>query len=444
MKFSHALLNTAAYIIFGVPASLLAQHSSPTIDPELAGVATSDVSGPIGGPIGAAIVSTDKHAADTKPVTDRWLDLKTLSWSGRYRNSTNADGRHLFDFGQDRYIADGRLKLDKGGNYSINFHASSGRTFNWAFADFYGGQYRDSVIAARPYKSAAQQAALTKAIAADPDGAAYKLGFPSRGGYFYFRQLYVSATPVSQITFEFGSLPIEHGQNTEITSFDDDGYMSGERIRLHDPKHLFFDQIAATGGFIGNTLTPNFFARGSDLKTNNYQQYLVEKKIGVRAVASVDYSELNKTHSMREAVALKIPEAKIIDSARFEVYQRMNDVLIGGVNFASGSGFAVFANKLIEKKVDAQVGFASVDNNYAAYSGSPYLATIGFGWNGDAYSAGKRAFTKVNWKLANGVEAFGFYTHTTTYLNPSSNIQGYNAGLNFDVKALANHSRKVL
>ncbi len=391
----------------------------------------------------AVVTSTIAPAPAPGPLTARWLDLKTLSYSGRYRNSTNADGRHLFMFGQQRYIADGKLKLDASGKYTINFHGSSGRTFNWAFADFAGGQYRDSVIAARTYKSAAQQAALTKAIAADPDGAIYKLGFPSRGGYFYLRQLYVSATPISQVTVEFGSLPIEHGQNTEITSFDDDGYMSGERVRLHDPKHLFFDQIATTWGFVGNTLKPNFFARGSDLKTNNYQQYLVEKKIATRAVASADFSELNGTHSMREAIAIKTPEAKVIDSARFELYQRMNDIALSGVKFAKGSGFAVSADKLLMKKVNVEAGFASVDNNYAAYSGSPYLASIGFGWNGDTFSAGKRGFAKLDWKMTNGVDVYGFYTHTIVVLNPSSNIQGYNAGMNFDAKALINRTKRV-
>jgi len=388
-------------------------------------------------------VSHGAPVASEKPLLDRWLDVKTLSVAGRYRNSTNANGRHMFMFGQDRYIADGRFKLDEGGKYTINFHGSSGRTFNWAYADFAGGQYRDSVISARPFKSAAQQASLATAIAADPDGVTYKLGFPSRGGYFYLRQLYVSATPVSQVTLEFGSLPIEHGQNTEITSFDDDGYMSGERVRIHDSKHLFFDQIAGTWGFIGSTLKPNFFSRGDDLKKNNYQQYLVEKKIANRAIVSVDYSELNGTHSMREGVVVKVPEAKVIDSARFELYQRMNDVSIAKVNYAKASGFAIYAEKLIAKKVDFGAGYASIDDRYAAYSGSPYLANVGFGWNGDTFSAGKRAFTKLDWKVANGVSVFGFYTHTTTYINPTANLQGYNAGMNFDLKTLANTGRKV-
>lgn len=395
------------------------------------------------GPVKTATAASNAHSSTEPSLTGRWLDMKTLSWSGRYRNSTNADGRHMFMFGQDRYLADGRFKLDPDARYTINFHGSSGRTFNWAFADFAGGQYRDSVIAARPYKPATQQAALTKALLIDPDGAIYKAGLPSRGGYFYLRQLYVSATPVKQVTVEFGSLPIEHGQNTEITSFDDDGYMSGERLRLHDPKHLFFDQVAATWGFIGSTLTPNFFSRGDDLKKNNYQQYLVEKKIGVRAIASVDYSKLNGTHSMREAVVFKFPEARVIDSARFELYQRMNDVAIGGINYAKASGFAIAANKLIRRKVAVEAGFASIDNNYAAYSGSPYLTTIAFGWNGDTFSAGKRGYAKLDWKLANGVDMYGFYTHTTANLTPSSNIQGYNAGMNFDVKALANRTRSI-
>jgi hypothetical protein len=89
----------------------------------------------------AVVVSVAKPTAtDQKPLTERWLDLDTLSWAGRYRSSVNTNGRHMFDFGQDRYIASGKVKLDEQGKYTINFHASSGRYFNWAYADEVGGR----------------------------------------------------------------------------------------------------------------------------------------------------------------------------------------------------------------------------------------------------------------------------------------------------------------
>jgi hypothetical protein len=277
---------------------------------------------------------------------------------------------------------------------------------------------------------------LNYALPLDPDGAVYKAGIPSRGGYFTPRQLYFSATPVDQLTVEFGSLHIEHGQNTEITSFDDDGYISGERVRLHDPKHLYFDQIAVTSAYLGSPLTPDFIARGADLKRANYSQYLVEKKLPKHIVASADYTLLNHTHTFREAAAIKIPNDRIIDGARVELYQRTNDVNLAGKTFTAGSGFVVSAHHTFLKKAGFEGGYATVDERYAIYSGSIYLATVGFAWNADAFETGKRGFTKLDCKLGKGVSLFGFYTHSVTPITIGHNQQGFNAGLNFDLKSM--------
>jgi len=436
MKIALSLLRaSAACIGLAIPSMLSGQQQSrvaATVNPDVSEASPVE-----------SIVAHPPAAQNPNPLTERWLDLDTLSYSIRYRSTKNWHGRDLFDFGQDRYIADGRFKFDEAGKYSINFHASSGRYFNWAYADLIGGQYQDNVVAARAYKTPAESAALKLALSLDPNGATYKKGIPSRGGYFYPRQLYFSASPVKQLTLEFGSLPIEHGQNSEITSFDDDGYISGERVRVRDPKHLFFDQIAGTWAYLGSPLTPNFFARGGHLAKSSYSQYLVEKKVGKYATASTDFTVANNTYTMREAVNLKVPAAKVIDGARVELYQRPNKVAISGIDFAGGSGFAVSANKLILKRLDFMGGYSSVDNCYAVYGGSIYLATVGFAWNGDAYESGRRGFARANLKLVNGITAFGFYTHTVAAPTIGHNLQGLNAGLNFDLKASVNQMKRI-
>lgn len=391
----------------------------------------------------AEIAAAIPPVASEKPLTERWLDLKALSYSARYRSTTNWHGRHLFEFGQDRYIADGRLKFDANARYAINFRVSSGRYFNWSYADLVGGQYQDSVKAARSFKTPAETAALKVALALDPNGATYRAGIPSRGGYFAPRQLFFSATPIDQLTVEYGSLNIQHGQNTEITSYDDDGYIAGERVRLHDPKHLFFDQVAFTNGYVGSPLTPNFFSRGNDLGKSNYQQYLVEKNIGKYAIASTDLTSTNSTHTMREAVAVKTPGVHVIDSARVELYQRPGDVKIEGIKFAGGSGFAVSARKLIFKRLDFEGGYADVDERYAVYGGSVYLATVGFAWNADAFETGKRGFSRAELKLGPGLTAFGFYTHTIVAPTIGHNLQGLNAGININAKSLLNTTHRI-
>ncbi len=46
-------------------------------------------------------------------------------------------------------------------------------------------------------------------------------------------------------------------------------------------------------------------------------------------------------------------------------------------------------------------------------------------------------------KLAPGVTAFGFYTHTVAAPNIGHNLQGLNGGINFDAKTLLNKTRKI-
>lgn len=367
----------------------------------------------------------------------RWLDINTLSTSLRYRSTENSVGIHLFEFGQHREILDGRVKLDREGKYSINFHASSGRYFNWAYADAIGGDFSEQAAAVRLRFPPATGAAIGLAVHVDPDGPTYvSTGIPSRGGYFYLRQLYFSATPVKPVTFEFGSLPIEHGENTETTTFDDDGYIAGERVRVHDADHLFFTEIDGTWAYIGDPFIPNFFARGERLAQNNYQQYLVKKKLK-RFAVSADYTRLRGTNTLREAIRAKLPELHLIDSARLELYQRTNNISLYGVNFNSGAGFSLSGSKTFAKRLKIEAGFASIDRNYSAYTGSPFLAAVGFSWNSDAFETGRRFYTRANLTVAPGVTLFGFATHDVGEAVPYvDNRQSVNAGLNVDLAPL--------
>lgn len=150
----------------------------------------------------------------------RWLTVNTLSVSYRWRNMTDYDGFRLFDSGQERYLADGGLKLDSAGNYSINFHVSSGRNFDWSYSDSLGDGFWELITPSRKYQSAQQLLRKAQAIAADPVGNA-SYDRVSRGNEFYVRELFLSASPIKQLTFEYGGIGIERGENTEITSYRD-------------------------------------------------------------------------------------------------------------------------------------------------------------------------------------------------------------------------------
>ena len=169
-----------------------------------------------------------------KPLTDRWLQLDTLSHSERYRNAFGVGGGHVFDNAQQRSLVAGKIKLDAQGRYDIGFRASSGRYFNWAYAGYTGRNFADNVespAVIATYLTPAEVALTGQAIFSDPTGFALATSqIHSNGWQFYMRELYFSATPVKPVTVEFGSFGFERELSSEITSFDEDGYLAGERI----------------------------------------------------------------------------------------------------------------------------------------------------------------------------------------------------------------------
>jgi len=56
-----------------------------------------------------------------------------------------------------------------------------------------------------------------------------------------------------------------------------------------------------------------------------------------------------------------------------------------------------------------------------------------------------RIFAHASYKIAPGVSAFGFYTHEVGSERVLTlNQQGLNAGVTFDLKAMANTEKRVL
>src|SRR5205085_629189 len=107
---------------------------------------------------------------------------------------------------------------------------------------------------------------------------------------FNLRQLYFDARPVDGIQIQVGGLGIERGENTEITTYDNDGYIVGERLHIARPKRLYFDDIVATRAFIGDTNQPNVFRRLHRLDEANYYQLLVRKTVNKAFGFSADYT----------------------------------------------------------------------------------------------------------------------------------------------------------
>lgn len=397
----------------------------------------------------ASIVApaTPARPVEKKPLTDRWLELDALSHSERYRSSTNQGGWHVFEDGQQRSLVQGRIKLDGEDRYSIAFRASSGRYFNWAFADFAGPGLTGRLdnYAAYPYAYAytpAEFKEIYTAYATDPVNVAIFATVYSNGWEFYLRELAFHATPVKALTVEFGSLGIERGLATEITTFDDDGWISGERVRFHAPEHLYFDEVGYTNAFFGDRATPNLFQRGSSFQHANYHQAFVRKQFVPRLGVSADYTWQTGTDTLRQA-AIFDPEVRIADKVHVETYQRLNSVTLQGLDVHGGSGFAIFADKRLNSRLNGDLGFAAIDKDYSVYSDSRYFHAYGFSFNGDAYGQGKRPFAHAAYKVTPFITAYGFYTHAVGPRVLNLNKQGIQGGINFDFKALVNAEKRV-
>ena len=380
------------------------------------------------------------------PLLERWLDLTNFSHSERYRNAFATGGWHVIDNGQQRSLVEGQFKFDQAAHYAIGFRASSGRYFNWGYGSYAGQSFLPRVLAqgfVTTYFTPAAAQEFGEAVQADPAGTATALAIRSNGWQFYMRELYFNATPIEGLTVQFGSFGIERGLASEITTFDDDGYLSGERVIVRKPAALFFDEVGYTNAYFGDIATPNLFDRGGSLKKNNYRQAFANKNLSSRIGFSGDYTWQTGTHTLREAAVIKTGESRAVDSVQFETYQRLNAVNLQGLNVDGGSGFAVTAKKQLGQHLNGDLGYADVDVNYSVYNDSRFFHAVNFSMNGDSYGVGKRPFAHVTWKLTPAVSLNSFYTHAIGSDVPNHNQQNYSAGLTFDLKALVD-TRKAI
>lgn len=382
------------------------------------------------------------------PLTHRFLQLDTLTHGQRFRSAAHSGGDHFIENAQERTLAVGHFKLDAKDRYSIGFRASTGHYFNWAYADVYGNSFTKIILNKALVKATytpKEWIERTIAATADPAGKGIVRGLESAGWQMYPRELYIRATPVDAVTVEVGSFGIERGLSSEITTFDDDGYISGERIRFHDPKHLFFDQIGYTNAFFGKVGTPNFLDRTDTMnpKKTNYRQVFLQKQISARLGASGEYTYQLGTHALRQAISIDTHEWRYIHKLHVEAYQRLNRVSFQGGSAPSGAGFAVIADAVVAKRFVANFGYAQIDKDNSSYGGSRYFHSVGFGLNGDSYSEGRRPFIHAALKLTNTLSAVGSYNHVVGPYVLTYDQENITGGMELNLKALMNVGKLI-
>jgi hypothetical protein len=181
------------------------------------------------------------------------------------------------------------------------------------------------------------------------------------------------------------------GQSTEFTTYDDDGYVMGERLTLRRPQDFWFDEISLTGAyFTGDPAQIPVNKRFHYIDEQNYRHFLVHKKIGSRAAISAEFTLESGRRTWRQAANVRVPELRLIDSVIVEWYER--------TNIDRAHGFAVtFAKQLTPKLGLNQFGYARID---------PKNGNL----NADRFQIGNRAFVMATYVFSPEFTASFFIT----------------------------------
>jgi len=285
----------------------------------------------------------------------RWLDLQTATLNLRYRYVDNSAGLVTTNQLQHREAFRGRIKFDQAGRYALNFGLFSGVRFTSGW---------------------------------DNTG----LGMNDAQKNIAFKALYASAQPWEGVEGQLGGLYIIKGESTELTTYDEDGYITGERFTIRRPDLLFFDEVSVTSAyFVGGTGPADVpvSKRLPHFDEQNYQHYLLDKRFGKRAAASFDYTRESGRVTWRQAINLEVPESRAFDSVILELYQRTE------VN--PDEGFALTLEKAITAKLSINGGYASIDPQYGPL-------------NADRFGIGNRVFVITTYNFGPELLASFFIT----------------------------------
>jgi hypothetical protein len=313
---------------------------------------TTGVQGPAGNGSKQRLVSRSETA---KKAIGRWLDLQNATLNLRYRYADNSAGVITTNQLQHKETLRFRLKFDKPGRYALNFGLFTGVRFTSGW-----------------------------------DNTGWGINKAQRN--LAFKALYLAAQPIAGVEAQAGGLYIVKGESTEFTTYDEDGYIMGERVSIRRPKQLFFDEISVTNAyFVGGTGPANIpvSKRFPHIGEPNYQHYLLDKKFGKRAGVSADYTVESGRRTWRQAVNVKLRELRVVDSILFENYERENR--------NRAYGFAITAEKALNKHLSLLAGYARIDPQYGPL-------------NADGFNIGNRAFVMATYVFSPEFTASAFVT----------------------------------
>ncbi len=304
----------------------------------------------------------------------RWLDAQTFTVSARYDYIQDARERTLQNRMQTQVQADPRFKIDDAGRYSLHVGVATGNSFSSGW---------------------------------NSTG----LGTGDRSAMIYLKQLFIAAEPWNGIEMQYGSLNPERGQSTEITTYDNDGYLTAARVNLRRPREVFFDEITVSVGYVGYLDTAFVFDRTGAFSRQNYWQMLASKEVLHGLTVSTDYSVIEEDGVLRQGATWRVDQ-RLVDTVRGEYGVRLRGE-------SHQTAFAFSGEKDLAG-VTLQVGYANVD---------PVFGVL----NGDPYGAGDRVFTSGSFPLPLDLSASWFVQKEISRPASSSNDLRVDLAIAWDV-----------
>jgi hypothetical protein len=306
------------------------------------------------------------------PPLSRWLNIQLGLLAARFKAAKSSEQIVIKQL-QYNFQTVGQFKFEPEGRWGLNFAAGTGRAFTFSW---------------------------------NPTG----VGTGNLATNVYLKQLYLLASPYRGVELHFGGIGFNRGVSTEYTSYSNNGYMMGERIRLKFPRRLFFDEVSVTTAYLGDVITPNVFRRFDRLSQINYQQFLIAKGVNKRVALSADYTSHEGVRVLRQAVKVNLKGFRYADNFLFENYQRLNANPDWGWSFILQKEFS---------RINLAGGFASIDKDYGP-------------WNSDQLGRGRRVFISHRISLWREFGLAAFFTQAFANDFPVANHTRFDFILTYD------------
>jgi hypothetical protein len=333
--------------------------------------------------VSGARVEAQQERADSAPSVNRWVEIDTFTIYSRYHLVENNADLVTSNTSQYKAALRAHVNLDSRKRLTVHAGAFTGSTFTSAWNSLGVGSGH----------------------------------FDTR--HHYLKQLYVAAVPHAGWEVQYGSLYVSRGEEDEITSYDDDGYLVGARVRAKLPRALGVDEVVVTRGEIGPYNEPNAFDRWQAPSRANYEQVLIAKRFNARVAGSIEYQTQSGVDTLHAGLTLRLPDAALVQTVRYEQYRRTTSHAAGG--------FAVWADRLMAKRVRVQGGYATVDQFFG-------------GWNSSRMQSGRRVFGAAQAPLARGftLQVYGTQALSADYPIPIK--RRLDIAVNYDVLTALRHT----